>query len=217
MATTTPLGPAAAAHGLTDHGQIAGQHLREVDAVLARVTPRHRGVLVGLGAAEGAAGFGGPALSATALVAGIPAMQAASLRAVADVSRHAGFDPSDFGERRFAAEVALRSLDPGEGQETTAHHAVQLAHQIARTQTWDQISQLAIVGALKDQAARVGISVSRRRLALLLPAVGAAIGASFNAIHARRLLAGATMLYRARHLARRHDAELTEVVGRPAT
>lgn len=214
MAATTPVEPAAAAYGLDHVDDIADLHLRTIDAQLAALRRSHRNVFLAMGAAEGAAGFAGTPAAVAAFVASIPAMQAASLRAVSDVSRHTGFDPNDFAERQFVAEVALRSMElGGRGTEDTVHRLVGLGEQIATRQTLDQLQQYAIVGALRDRAQKMGIALTKRRAAAMLPVVGAAVGAGFNAVHADRLLGGASVLFRARHLSRRHGLDLSDLIG----
>lgn len=213
MAASTPAGPAARAYGLHDPADIAALHLRDVDAQLGRIRDRYRATFIGMGAAEGAASFAGTPVALAAFVASIPAMQALSLRAVADLSRHCGFDPADFEERRFVAEVALRSLEVGgRGHDEAVTHLIDLGQQVATRQVVDQLQQYAVISALREQAQRFGLSLTRRRAATLLPVVGAAVGAGFNAVHAERLLIGATMLYRARHLARAHGVALADLI-----
>ena len=219
MASTTPAGEAVAAYGVPDLAGIGDLHLREIDRRLDRIRGQHKRVFLGLGAAEGAAGFAGTPAAVVAFIASIPAMQAASLRAVSDISRHTGFDPADFAERQFVAEVALRALEVGgQGNEEAITRLIGLGEQIATRQTLDQVQQYAVINTLREQAERMGLSLTKRRVGALLPIVGAAVGASFNAVHADRLLGGATTLFRARHLSRRHGLDLTELIGplRPA-
>lgn len=213
MTASTPPDGAARAYGLDVHADIAGLHLQQVDAQLARLRDRYRAGFIGMGAAEGAASFAGAPMALAAFAASIPAMQALSLRAVADISRHAGFDPAAFEERQFVAEVALRSLEVGgRGHGEAVDALLGLGQQVAARQVLDQLQQYAVVSALRDQAQKVGLTLTRRRAASLLPIVGAAVGAGFNAVHAERLLTGSTMLFRARHLARTHGFELTDLI-----
>lgn len=216
MVATTPVEPAARAYGVEDHADIAKLHLREVDGQLRRVRDRHRAAIIGLGAVEGVASFASTPTALVAFAASIPAMQAASLRAVADLARHTGFDPGAFAERQFVAEVALRSLEVGgQGHTEAVRRLLDLGQEVATRQALDQLQQHLVVGALRDQAHRFGITLTRRRMAAVVPVVGAVVGAGFNAVHADRLLGGATMLLRARHLARQHDLDLAELIGTP--
>ena len=175
---------------------------------------RHRAVTVGLGAAGG---FFGPA----GLVVELPITTVVMLRTIADVARREGEDLRDLDARMACLKVfALGSPSPVDDAAETGFFELRAA---LATQFVNPLVPMGGGGAqgasmVQLIARRFGLVVGQKAAARAVPFIGAATGASLNALFFEHFLDVARGQFTVRRLERAHGrlpvAEAYERIGR---
>ncbi|HEX8700728.1 MAG TPA: EcsC family protein [Myxococcaceae bacterium] len=181
-------------------GDIHGLELEQVDRTVGYLATKYKA----LAAAEGA-GVG--ALGGLAILGDIPLLAGLALRAVNEFAAYYGFDTSLQSERMFALSVLTAASSP-----TVAAKQVTLAELsrasvlLGQRAAWGELERGASVNAFKASAEALGMRLTKRKLAQLIPVAGAVVGAGFNAWYLNEVTHTAYMLYRERFLRERYGA-----------
>ncbi|WP_291432217.1 EcsC family protein [Deinococcus sp.] len=160
----------------------------------------HITVATAEGAALGAGGI------ATTLV-DIPAFVALSLRAIADIALIYGYDPRKDEERHYLFTVLAISLSAGAKAKQEVMLTLKALEKEFRRGTWKGANEIIakFVGReafdLKKFAKRLGIELTKRKAAQIVPVVGAAVGGAMNGTMLYQITETAQMVYRRRWLA----------------
>lgn len=194
--------------------EIAQLDLALVDKV---AQPYYRRYITGLaaeGAAAGGASLLSPVAALIALTADVPAVVAGSLHAAANHQAAYGFDCHDPKEKEITMQLLLLSTEVTDAGKQVGLMAVyRAAAELSGRTTWAQLEQQLLVRLIRTQGEKVGVRVTQRKLGQILPAVGAVIGASFNAYYADKVCTAAYQTCRARFLARKYALPVEAIVG----
>jgi hypothetical protein len=145
---------------------------------------------------------GGTLLAMGALGADVVTTTTLMLKAIATYGTHYGRDMTDEVESQFA--VGLLSLGAVAGD--TQQRGVLLAEMhsvsalLARGATWSELSRHASVKALQATFDKLGLRLTKRKLAQVIPFFGAAAGGTLGAALADHTCQAAYMQYRRRYL-----------------
>jgi hypothetical protein len=193
---------------------IATLDLGVVDKV---AQPYYRKYVTGLaaeGAAAGGASILSPAAALVALAADVPAVVGGSLHAAASHQAAYGFDCANPKEKEITMQLLFLSTEVTDAGKQVGLMAVyRAAAELSGRTTWQQLEQQLLVRIIRKQGENVGVRVTQRKLGQILPAVGAVIGASFNAYYADKVCTAAYQTCRARFLARKYGLQVEEIVG----
>lgn len=194
--------------------EIAKLDLALVDKV---AQPYYRRYVTGLaaeGAAAGGASLLSPVAALIALAADVPAVVAGSLHAAASHQAAYGFDCHDPKEKEITMQLLLLSTEVTDAGKQVGLMAVyRAAAELSGRTTWAQLEQQLLVRLIRTQGEKVGVRVTQRKLGQILPAVGAVIGAGFNAYYADKVCTAAYQTCRARFLARKYGLPVEAIVG----
>ncbi len=181
--------------------------LSQVDQAIGWLGAKYKGIATGEGALAGVAGLPGIPPDIVALVT-------LNLRAIGEYATYCGFDVSLQQERLFAMHVLAHASSPDDASKYMAlAQLVRIAKDLAKHRTWKELERHALVRVIQQIAKVLGIRLTKAKLAQLIPALGAVVGAGFNVYFTSRVCDTAYYLYRERFLARKSgDAAL---VGGP--
>lgn len=168
--------------------------LQHVDGVLTGLDTKYRALAAGQGAAAGYAGAAG-------ILPDVVGLVALNLRAAGEYATYCGFDMAMPEERLFALQVLYAVSQPTDAAKQAALVPVlRVSHAIARQQTLQTIEQFTVGQAIRNVARALGVQLTRRKLAQVVPVVGAAVGSGFNAYYTSKSCDAAFFLYRERLL-----------------
>jgi hypothetical protein len=189
--------------------------LRTLDG-RARTAPAdwlHRGVVVASGAVGGAVGLAGLAVE-------LPFSLTVMLRSIADHARAQGEDLGDVAARLECLTVfAYGSRSEGDDAADSAYFAVRAALARSVGEAAAFVAQRGVAGAAGERAApalvglvsriaqRLGVAVTDKAAAQLVPVLGAAGGAAVNALFIQHYQETARAHFTVRRLERAHGAE----------
>lgn len=126
-------------------------------------------------------------------------------RSVAEVAVHYGFDPSEPDEEIFLMGVLSYSTAASLEGKTVALAALsRLSQQMMRQATWKQLEKDVLVKVIQSVFTKIGVNLTHKRLAQLVPVLGGLISAGLSYDMQTRALGDATRVYRARYLAEKH-------------
>ena len=184
----------AAGHAVTAPADIHRLDLEHVDVALRGLDTKYRGVAAAEGAATGYAGAAG-------IVPDVVALVAINLRAAGEYATYCGFDLREPAERYFALQVLNAVSQPTDAAKQAALvPVIRVSHAIARQQTLQTIEQVTLTQAIRNAARALGIQLTRRKLAQVVPVAGAVVGSGFNAYYTSKVCDAAYFLYRERLL-----------------
>ncbi len=176
--------------------------LRDVDRVVGYLGAKYKGLAAGEGATTGAIGMLGIPPDIIALIT-------MNLRAIGEYATYYGFDISSQHERLFAMNLLGLASGPTDTAKTLAMaQLVRIAQDVARKKTWDQLQKHAFVKVIQQIAKALGIRLTKAKLAQVVPAAGAIVGAGFNVYFTSKVCAAAYNLYRQRFLAEKYGPEI---------
>ena len=183
-------------------GDIHSLELEQVDRTVGYLAAKYKA----LAAAEGA-GVG--ALGGLAILGDVPLLAALALRAVNEFAAYYGFDTSLPSERMFALSVLTLATSPTVAAKQATLAELSLASaRLGRHAAWGELQQAASVNAFKTSAEALGMRLTKRKLAQIIPVAGAVVGAGFNAWYLNEVTHTAYMLYRERFLRERYSGTL---------
>lgn len=163
-------------------------------------------LLAGGGAVTGA---GAGAAPGAATVLGLMAADAAAVlvagqRVVAHVAAYYGCDMNDPSEQLFAAAALNVGTATQRGKAAAYVELNKVVQGLARAQTWQQLSRHTVTRVVEQVYQRLGMRLTRRKLAQALPALGIVLGAGLNARLLAKVHDDAEHLYRERFLRERY-------------
>lgn len=184
--------------------------LEQVDCAIGWLDAKYKSIAATEGGAAGLAGL-----------PGIPADNAAVIalnqRAVIEYAAHCGFDASSQEERLFAMNILGLASSPTEvAKQAAMAQLSRIASDVASMGAWRQLEQHALEDIIERISQLLGIRLTRAKIAQIIPALGAGIGAGFNAYYAKNVCDAAFYLYRERFLARKYGPEILEITLKPA-
>lgn len=193
----------AAGHtGVHAGAGIHGLDLRDVDRVVGYLGAKYKGIAAGEGAATGAIGMPGIPPDIIALIT-------LNLRAIGEYATYYGFDVSAQHERLFAMNVLGLASSPTDSSKALAMaQLVKIAQDVAKKKAWRELQKHAFVKVIQQIAKALGIRLTKAKLAQVIPAMGAAVGAGFNAYFTSKVCDAAYNLYRERFLAEKYGPEI---------
>ena len=148
-----------------------------------------------------------------AIVGDVSASLALLGRAVAEVAVHYGYDPNEPEEEIFLMGVLSYSTAASLEGKTTALSALsRLSQQMMRRATWKELQQDVLVRVIQSVFAKIGIRLTHKRLAQVVPLVGGAVSAALSYDMLDRALRDATRVYRVRYLAEKYGLSFQDWV-----
>ncbi|MEZ4697228.1 MAG: EcsC family protein [Rhodothermales bacterium] len=187
---------------ITAPGQAFDHDLELIDRHTAELNAKYRALAAAEGASTGFAGAAG-------ILPDILALTAINLRAVGEYACYYGFDVSLDVERLNALNVLNIAAGGGDFNKGFALRPVARASSsIAKQQIIESAGQAAMTGAIKRAVERLGVTLTRKKLAQLMPVAGAVVGGTFNLFYTAKVCTTAFHLYRERFLIERHGLKL---------
>ena len=196
-------------HPVHEVADITGLGLDVVDQALAGLDLKYRALAAAEGAATGYAGLPGIAPDIAALVA-------LSLRAVGEHAVYCGFDLSSDAERLFVLEILNAVSQPSDvAKEVALAPVIRVTRKLAQDQALLAAEQLVLARALQTAARSIGVHLTRAKLAQVVPVLGGAVGATFNAYYVSKVCDAAFYLYRERFLLRKYGPAVLDATAPP--
>ena len=148
-----------------------------------------------------------------AIVGDISASLALLGRAVAEVAVHYGYDPKEPEEEIFLMGVLSYSTASSlQGKTAALAGLSRLSQQMMRQATWRELQKDVVVKVIQTVFTKIGINLTHRRLAQVVPLVGGAFSAALSYDMLDRALRDATRVYRVRYLADKHGLSFEDWV-----
>lgn len=122
-------------------------------------------------------------------------------RVVGEVAVAYGFDPNLPEEEIFALQVLGLGMAVGEGAKATALASLsRLTQDMMRRATWTQLNEHLLVDVINRAFATMGLRLTQKKLAQVVPVAGVAISAGVNLQLLHRVQDAAIQAYRHRFL-----------------
>lgn len=190
-----------AGHPVEELAHIQQLDLENVDAVMGGLDKKYIGLASAEGVATGAAGAAG-------IVPDIVALVALNLRAAGETATHCGFDITHPSERVFALQI----LDyvAGSGNHTkdvTLAPAMRTASKVARKHSMEFIEQVGLGNMIEGLVRRLGMNLTEKKLAQMVPVTGALMGGGLNYLYTNKVCTACHHLYRERFLEAKYGPE----------
>lgn len=193
--------------------------LRECDELLPRRKSLHRIVAVVEGATASLL-ITGATVSTTvsggataAVVVGTVAADSVFVmaglgRIVGEIAVTYGFDPRLPEEELFALQVIGLGLAVGSGAKTTALISLsRLTQDMMRRATWTQLNEQVLVQVVNRAFASMGLKLTKKKLAQVVPVAGVAISSGLNLQLVDRVHEAALGAYRLRFLTEKYGLD----------
>ena len=191
------------------HKDISRLDLEQVDAVVAWLDTKYKGLAFAEGMAAGATGLPG-------LIADIPTLIALNLRAIAEYATYYGFDVGSQRERLFAMHVLGLASSPSDAAKAgVMAQLAKIAADAAGKKAWKDLEKNVLVQVIQKIARTLSIRLTKVKLAQVAPVLGAATGGGFNAYYTARVCDAAYHLYRERFLAEKYGTDVIDLTDRP--
>jgi hypothetical protein len=201
---------AAAGRTVDDLPDIGRVDLRTLDGLTKGLDRKYIAAASASGGTAGAASTlpGGSVIALGALGADVVATSALLLRAIAGYGTHYGRDVSTPQEAQFA--VGILSLGAVAGHASVRTQLLgelnAVGVMIAAGATWAELSTQSSVKALQAVFDKLGMRLTKRKLAQVIPFFGAAAGGALGAVLADNTCQAAYMQYRRRYLLDKYPA-----------
>ena len=187
--------------GLSDVYQL---DLEDVDGVMSGLDKKYIGLASAEGVATGAAGAAG-------IVPDLVALVAINLRLAGETATHCGFDMSDPEERLFALQVLDYVANSGNStKDVTLAPAMRTASRVARKHSTDFIEQVGLGNVVEGIVRRLGMNLTEKKLAQMVPVTGALMGGGLNYLYTSKVYRTCHFLYRERFLETKYGPEVLE-------
>ncbi len=178
--------------------------LEHIDSVTGGLEQKYMSLATAEGAATGLAGAAGIAPDMIALVS-------INLRAAGEYAAYCGFDVRQPEERVYALELLDYVATSGNNRkDLTVAPAVRTASKAARTQGLQLLEQVGVGNAVELIARRLGIHLTKKKMAQMVPVTGAVIGGGLNYMYTRKVCRTARNLYRERFLIAKYGPEIVQ-------
>jgi len=199
-----------AGHEVSSPQDIFELDLQEVDRVLGWLDVKYKGVAFVEGGGTGVVGLPGIPVDVVAIIG-------MNQRAIGEYATYCGFDISSQEERLFAMNVLALASSPDDlAKQVAMAQLVKIAKEVAAKKTFKVIDQHLFVKIIRRIAEALSIRLTKAKLAQAIPAVGAVVGAGFNAYFTQKVCEAAFFLYRERFLAEKYGADIIERTVDPA-
>ena len=193
------------------HADLMKLDLENVDHTIGWLAAKYKTLAASEGAVTGLAGLPG-------IPADVVALVSLNLRAIGEYATYCGFDVNTQQERLFALHVLGEASSPTDASKTVAvAQLVKIAHEVAKKRVWKELERHAFVQIVQQIAKAIGVRLTKAKLAAVIPGLGAAVSAGFNAYFTDKVCDAAFYLYRERFLAEKYaDASIIEETTPPA-
>jgi hypothetical protein len=199
-----------AGHSIRTHNELISLDLEDVDKTIAWLSVKYNSAAFIEGGTTGAVGLPG-------IPADIIALLTLCQRSVGEYATYCGFDLSIQPERLFALNILAYASSPTDGAKYLAlAQLIKLAEDVARRKTWQVLQEQTFAKIAQAIAKSVGVRLTKAKLGQVIPALGAGIGAGFNAYYASKVCDAAFYLYRERFLADKYGPDIIEETVKPA-
>jgi len=189
-------------HEIQGHGDIHALDLEQVDAAMTGLDRKYIGLATTEGAATGLAGAAG-------IVPDLVALVSINLRAAGEYATYCGFDVKVPDERVYALQLLDQVAAPSNNTKDVAiAPAVRTASKVARQQSTQVLEQIGAGSAIEAIARRLGINLTEKKLAQMVPVTGAILGGGLNYLYTVKVCQTAHFLYRERFLAVKYGPEV---------
>lgn len=181
-------------HALDGLEGIRRLDLQHVDLVMTGLDKKYIGLASAEGVATGAAGAAG-------IVPDLVALVALNLRAAGETATYCGFDMSDPRERLFALQILDQVAGSGNStRDVTLAPAMRTASRVARKHSTDFIEQVGLGNMIEGLVRRLGMNLTEKKLAQMVPVTGALLGGGLNYLYTSKVCLTCHYLYRERFL-----------------
>jgi hypothetical protein len=208
-------------HDVWAHADFLQLDLRQCDGVIPNRMRLHEVVAIAEGAASSLV-ITGATVSATVsggatagvvittVAADSVAVMAGLGRVVGEVAVSYGFDPHLPEEELFALQVLGLGLAVGSGAKASALASLsRLTQDMMRRATWTQLDKHVLVQVINRAFASLGLKLTQKRLAQVVPIAGVFISSGVNLALVRRVHAAAVDAYRLRFLTVKYGLEFS--------
>lgn len=179
---------------VTTLDDIRSLDLEQVDAALRGLDTKYVSLATAEGAATGLAGAAG-------IVPDIVALVSINLRAAGEIATYCGFDMLQPEERVKALRVLDEVAKPGNNRKNvTLSPAIRTASRVARQQGTQILEQIGAGNAVEGLLRRLGVNLTEKKLAQMVPVTGAFLGGGLNYLYTTSVCQTAMNLYRERFL-----------------
>lgn len=135
-------------------------------------------------------------------------------RSIAEVAVHYGYDPNEPEEEVFLMGVLAYSTAGSFAGKTTALTGLsRLVQQMMRQATWKQLEKDVTVRVVKKVFEQIGIKLTHKRLAQVIPVLGGFVSAGLSYDMQSRALVDASRIYRVRRLVDKYDLSFDDWVA----
>lgn len=182
--------------------QIGVVSLQTIDTTIGYLSAKYKALAAAEGAVTGAVGGPGIPIDLIALIA-------LNLRAIGEYATYCGFDITQQSERLFALHILSLGCTTTDqvSKSVTMQELAKLATQVAQKKTWEQLEKSLYVTTLRRLSEALGIRLTKAKLAQVIPAAGAIVGAGYNSYYTARVCEAAYFLYRERVIERLHSGD----------
>jgi hypothetical protein len=179
--------------------------LEDKDRMAARIAKGYRWGMGAEGAAAGAGSMGGPGVGAAALAADITALTTVACRAAAHHAAVYGYRVESPAERALALAVLNGATSPTDlAKQTALANITKISTAIAKKKTWETLESFALVKVIQEAAEKLGVNLTKAKLAQVVAVVGVVIGGGYNAWYMTRVCEWSYWTYREHAL---HDKQ----------
>lgn len=195
----------AAGHAIDGPEDLLNLDLEHIDSVMKGLDTKYRALTATQGAAAGYAGAAG-------ILPDVVGLVALNLRACGEYATYCGYDIAHPSERLFALQILNMVSQPTDtAKQAALVPSIRVSHAIARQQTLQTVEQMALTQAIRNAARALGVHLTQRKLAQVVPMTGAFVGGGFNAYYTSKVCDAAFFLYRERWLIEKYGVEVLEI------
>lgn len=181
--------------------------LEHVDGVMDGLDRKYVGLASAEGAATGMAGAAG-------IVPDLVALVALNLRAAGEMATHCGFDMSDPTERVYALQILDVVASSGNStRDVTIAPAVRTASKVARKHSMEFIEQVGLGNLIEGMVRRLGMNLTEKKLAQMVPVTGALLGGGLNYLYTTKVCRTCHHLYRERFLETKYGPDIIRSIN----
>lgn len=189
-------------HDILNLADIRRLDLEHIDETMMGLDKKYVGLATAEGAATGLAGAAG-------IVPDVIALVSINLRAAGEMATYCGFDMRDPEERMKALFILDEVAKPGNSKKNvTLAPAMRTASKLARVQGTQLLEQIGVSNAIEGLLRRLGVSLTEKKLAQMVPVTGAFVGGGLNYMYTSSVCQTAYNLYRERFLIMKYGEEV---------
>ncbi|WP_176593001.1 EcsC family protein [Sphingobium sp. EM0848] len=184
----------AAGHQVSTLQDIRSLDLEDVDTMVGWLSAKYKALAAAEGVGTGLMGAPGIAID-------VPALLSINFRAIGEFATYYGFEIGRQEERIFALAILHYAASPKDASKGLLMAEIaKVTKQAASKKTWEKLNQSALVKIVEAIATKIGIKLTKGKLAQSIPLVGAGVGGSFNAYFTAKVCDAAYYYYRERFI-----------------